>query len=247
MPARGQEVCLGDIVSVSFFDTLNPNQIETVTFKAKSGITTSNPTQFLITLTGMANHNETIRFNDTVPIIKDVLVEPAYIDYEISLEYTSPIVKNEEKAIDVRIASSMGRFYDHLRLIAEVTEPSGATMRLLGIDNEGLEHDVILSGWGPAAGFGLGGAVNEVYHFKGIFSEDGDYVLTLKLIDRDDSDKVIASKTTTIKVGNEVMGVGGSEELPSELPKTGMNFSLYLVISIFSILAVYTVANRKNY
>jgi len=114
----------GSMVSISFFDTLNPATAENVTFTAKSGITTSNPTQFLITLTGMANPDDTVRFNDTVPIIKDVVVEPAYVNYEIFVEYSGPIVKDEEKAIDVRIKSSMGRYYDHLRLIAEVKTPA---------------------------------------------------------------------------------------------------------------------------
>jgi len=119
-------------------------------------------------------------------------------------------------------------------------------MQLLGIDSNSLEHDVILSGWGEAAGFGLGGNVNEVYNFKGIFSENGDYELTLKLIDRDEQDKVIASKTTTIKVGSVQEGIGGQEDLPKELPKTGMNISLYLVISAFLILAGYTVISKKH-
>ena len=241
--SRGATSISGSILSISFFDTVNPATTETVTFIAKPGITTSNPTEFLITLTGMANPTDTIRYNDTTPIVKDILVEPPYVDYKISVEYTEPILRNEEHPIDVRISSTMGRYYDHLRLIAEVTKPSGGTMKLLGIDSASVEHDVILSGWGDPTGFGLGGTVNVLYNFRGIFSEDGEYILTLKLIDKDAQDTVISSTTKTITVGNVI--TKKQEEIPKELPKTGINMYVYLLFSAFVILAVYRAVNKK--
>lgn len=161
-----------DTVTVSFFDAQNARSTETVKFRAKSGITSSNPSQFLVTLTGMANADETIIYNDTTPNVKDILVEPKYSNYDITVSYAEPLVKDKENDIDVKISSSLGRNYDHLRLLAEVTEPDGANMQLLGTDNAQLEHNVIQNGWGDAAGFGLGGTVNETYNFRGVFSKD---------------------------------------------------------------------------
>lgn len=71
----------------------------------------------------------------------------------------------------------------------------------------------------------------------------GNYELTLKLIDRDDSDKVIASKTTTIKVG-EVEEA--EEDLPKELPKTGTNIYIPLVTISIVILGAYIFLNKKH-
>ena len=233
----------GDIATVFFTDMTggsNPNSGMSITFRAKSGITTSNPTQFLITATGMVNPDGSVLYDDIgVPIIKDVLVEPEYSNYSINVEYTEPILKNEEKPIKINISSPIGRYYEHLRLVAEVTKPTGAIVKLMGIDSASLEHDVILSGWGNPAGFGLGGAVNESYNFRGIFSEDGEYTVTLNLIDRDDSDKIIANKVVTFKVG-QVLTINEKpkEELPKELPQTGTYLNLYSVAGIAGVICL---------
>lgn len=125
----------GDIVTAYFFDSTggsSPNSSMTVTFKAKSGITTSNPTQFSITADGLASPTGADTYSDiTMPIVKDILVEPAYENYTISISHNPTILKNEETPIIVTISSAMGRYYDHLRLLAEVTTPNGATMQLL--------------------------------------------------------------------------------------------------------------------
>jgi len=251
----------GDTVTAFFTDLTGgsaPSSSMSVTFKAKTGITTSNPTQFLITATGMANPDGSVQFEDiTTPITKDITVEPAYVDYNITVEYTEPIIKDEEHPINVRISSTMGRYYDHLRLIAEVTKPDNSTFQLFGTDAADLEHDVILSGWGDPAGFGLGGTVNQVYNFRGVFSEDGEYTLTLKLIDRDSSDAVIASKTATFRVGevvSEIEETEISEEqqqeqqevLPTTHPKTGIN--MYLPFSAVALvsLAAYSFVSKKH-
>ncbi|MCL2354948.1 MAG: hypothetical protein FWC68_03615, partial [Oscillospiraceae bacterium] len=192
----------GDTVTVVFYDASNPATVMSVTFRAKSNITTSNPTQFMITANGLANPDASVIFdNITVPIVRDVLVEPAYVNYTIAIEHEGRLEREIENPINVRITSPMGRYYDHLRLVAEVTTPNDATFRLLGTDSADLEHDVILSGWGEPAGFGLGGNVNVLYQFRGIFSENGEYALTLNLIDRDNSDAVIATTTRTLTVG----------------------------------------------
>jgi hypothetical protein len=235
----------GTTATAVFFDNTggsNPASGMTMTFMAKTGIATSNPTQFSIQAVGLSDPTGVTNFDDIlVPIVKDVLVEPAYIDYNISINYTGDVIKNEEKPIDVTISSTVGRYYDHLRLIAEVVTPGNATMQLLGKDSSQVEHDVILSGWGEATGFGLGGDVDETYHFRGLFSEDGEYVLTLKLIDRDDSDAVIASGTKTIKVGVPVV-----EELPKEMPKTGIN--MYVIATAIAAILIlgYIAINQKS-
>ena len=246
----------GDKVTAYFFDGTGgtaPSSAMSLTFKAKTGLTSSNPTQFLITATGIANADASVTFDDiTTPIVKDVLVEPPYENYAIAINYTGDIEKNVEKPIDVVITSALGRNYDHLRLVATLTKPStAAVMQLKGTDASSLEHDVIQSGWGDPAGYALGGAaVNETYNFRGLFNEDGEYVLTLNLIDRDDSDKVIATVSKTITVGQPVVAPEPepieTQEPETVLPKTGMNIYVYLTALLAITVVSYAIVNKKH-
>ncbi|MCL2341834.1 MAG: cohesin domain-containing protein [Firmicutes bacterium] len=219
----------------------NPSSVMTVTFTAKA-VTASNPTQFSITASGLGSPDAKILYDDiTTPIVKDVLVEPAYDPYVIAVSQPANIEANKETPIDVTISSAMGRNYDHLRLVAQVTTPAGATMKLLGTNSSGVESDVILSGWGdPVTGFALGGgAVNQLYNFRGLFSANGTYTLKLDLIDRDHSDAVVATKTVTFTVGPIAAK-------PTKLPKTGSSFYLYAGVILVVLIIAYATVNRRD-
>ena len=142
---------LSDKVRVVFHDSSggsNPRTDMSVTFKAKEGITTSNPTEFMVTAEGMANADASVTYDDIlVPIVKNVTVEPEYVDYTFDLQYTNPVMKEKETEIVLSYSSPMGRYYEHARLIAEAATPSGASVTLVGTDEAQLKHDLIQSGW----------------------------------------------------------------------------------------------------
>lgn len=195
-------------VNVVFHDTTGgtaPRNNMSLTFRAKSDITTSNPTQFIITAEGLANADASVIFDDiTTPIVKNVTVEPQYVDYKIKFEYPDKIVKGKETEMKISYSSTMGRYYDHARLVAEATTPAGGTVKLLAKDQASVEYDIIQNGWGAAQGYGIGGKdVAQVLSVTGIFSEEGTYNIKLTLIDKDDSDKAIASTIATINVLDE--------------------------------------------
>lgn len=209
-----------DKVKVVYFDTTggtNPRRNMSVVFKAKENIITSNPTEFTVTATGLSNADASVTFDDiTMPIVKNVTVEPKYEDYTLKLDYTGNIVKEKEKEMTISYSSPMGRFYEHARLIAEAVKPDGASAKLLAIDDANLEHDIIQSGWGDAQGYKIGGKdVAQVLKTRGIFDKAGNYKITLKLIDRDDSDKVIAEKTFEFNVLEEENITKPEENNPS--------------------------------
>lgn len=161
-----------DKIKVVYYDSTggsNPRTNMSVTFKAKADITTSNPTEFTITAEGLANADASVTFDDiTIPIVKNVTVEPQYIDYTLKLEHTGDIIKEEKKEMTLSYSSPMGRYYEHARLIAEATTPAGANVKLLATDNAGLEHDIIESGWGDAQGYKIGGKdVSQVLSVRG--------------------------------------------------------------------------------
>jgi len=259
----------GTKLIVTFYDTTggtSPRSNMSATFKAKDGITTSNPTDFAITANGLANADASVNYDDiTTPIIKNVVVEPQYTDYNINLTYTGEIQKNTEKDMKLTISSPMGRYYDHVRLVADSQTPSGANVKLIASDNQQLQHDIIESGWGDASGYAIGGAnVNQTLDAKGIFSEDGKYTITLKLIDRDSSDAAIATKTFDIMVGTNTPAQtpeqtpeqkpdpeqkpssNDNTKEPEELPKTGYNELIIIVPMLLVLMIAYLKLNKKK-
>ena len=140
-----------------------------------------------------------------------------YEDYKIELNYTGEIQKNEEKDMELVISSSMGKNYEHTRIIAEAVTPDNETVKLLATDSQDLEHDMIQSGWGEIQGDSIGGKdVRKELKIRGLFSGAGNYQITFKLIDRDNSDAEIASETFHIAVLDEVINGGGNTQVPGE-------------------------------
>lgn len=238
----------------------SPRNSASVTFKAKEGIITTNPTDLSITLTGLGDPDANPIDDITVPIVKNLIVEPVYVDYDIALNYTGEIIPNEEKDMEIVISSSMGKAYEKTRIIAEVTTPTNESIKLLATDSQSLEHDIIQSGWGSADGDAIGGKdVVKKIAARGIFTGYGDYSITLKLINREDSDAVIVAKTFQIAVKEKTAEVvppaeepeppvaenKPQQEAPSTLPKTGN--TIYLsILPIVVILVVAYVSLRKK-
>lgn len=264
-----------DKVKVVFYDSsggTSPSQTMSVTFRAKADLETSNPTEFSITAEGLANPDASVTYDDiTTPIVKNVTVEPQYEDYKIELTYSGNIVKEEEKEMKLSYSSSMGRFYEHARLVAEVTKTAGGTVQLIGTDTSQLEHDIIQSGWGDAQGYKIGGKdVSQVLNVRAKFGEVGDYSITLKLIDRDNSDSVITQETfnftvldnTTITPPAEepttpeetpnvqepstTEEITKTEETPTTLPKTGTNIYAQIVITLIVLVSLCLIIRQRN-
>lgn len=266
-----------DKVIVTFYDTTggsSPRENMSITFRAKSGITTSNPTELTVTLEGLSNSDASVTYEDiTTPIVKNITVEPEYQDYVLNLEHSGEIVKEEEIPMTLSYSSTMGRYYEHARLIAESTTPTNATVKLLATDESDLEHDIIQSGWGDAQGFEIGGAnVAQVLQTRAVFSDAGDYTITLKLIDRDNSDQIISSETFSFTVLDEATTVTPSDETteeeittqeeettiseetteditettPETLPKTGSNIYAPIIVALSVCISLCVYYNSKK-
>ena len=258
----------GTRVRVTFYDStggISPRTNMTITFKAKEGIITSNPTDLSVTAEGLANADASQEYDDIgVPIVKNIVVEPIYQDYDIELTYTGDVIENVEKEMTLRISSALGKNYEHARIIAEATTPSGGQVTLKGTDEQQLEHDIIQSGWGDASGYEIGGQnVEKVLSLRGLFTKAGAYTVKIILIDRDSSDAEIVSKTFSITALAEQTGDTSDEEnipaeeentrqneqtenLPQTLPKTGRNIFIPIVVVIIAVTSIIAVIKRKN-
>ena len=146
-------------------------------------------------------------------------------------------------------------------------------MKLLATDDAQLEHDSIQSGWGDAQGDAIGGKdVAKELALRGIFSDAGNYSITFKLINRDDSDAVIASKTVEVTVketatttttddetgettkpnGNNQTSQGTTSQTtdetktPTKMPQTGNTVYGYLLPIIMVLAIAYFTLKKKN-
>ena len=274
-----------DKVRVVFHDSsggTNARNNMSVIFKAKEDITTSNPTELSVTAEGLANGDASVTYDDiTTPIVKNLTVEPQYEDYTFNLSNTENLVINKENEMTLSYSSPMGRYYEHARLIAEATTPQDGTVQILATDSSSLEHDIIQSGWGDAQGYKIGGKdVLQELQVRGLFSKAGDYKITFKLIDRDNSDTVIAEKTFNLTAVEQTTGqnptpenpgettpdvtpedtpnneeegtinkedqTNNTQEMPTQLPKTGTNSYLPVIALLTTLTATIIYINRKK-
>ncbi len=269
----------GTRIRVYYFDSsggTNPRESMSITFKAKTDLITTNPTDISITAEGLANNDASEEYDDiTIPIVKNLTIEPDYKDYEINLNYDGQIVEEEEKQVKLTIQSALGKSYDHARLIAKVQTTTGGTVTLKGTDEQMVEHEIIQSGWGDASGYKIGGKdVNQTLQLTALFTKAGEYTITFELIDRDSADSVIASKDVTVNVQSKATTPSTpepeepevtpptseeetpttpetskpeQEETPTTLPKTGTE-NMYSIISLLIILlsTVYIMQKRKD-
>ncbi len=255
----------GDKVIVTFHDAsggTNPRENMSITFKAKDDLTTSNSTELTVTATGLSNPDASVDYDDiTVAKVKNITVEPEYQDYTINLEHTGDIIYRQEKDMKLTYSSAMGRYYDHARLIGSATTPTGANVTLTGLNvDDNVEQDIIQSGWGDPQGYAIGGKdFSQVLNLKALFTEPGDYTVTLQLIDRDTSDAVIAERDFAFTVLEHAQEItppteetpdNKPEEKPAEkpatLPKTGQNIYVPMSILLIALTAVAIVYNKKN-
>lgn len=195
----GTAVNTFDKIIMSYGDTEMPVEARgsvSVTFRAKSSLTTTNPTNFVVTSDNMKNADGSMIYDPiTTGFTKDLIVEPEYEDYEIKLTHIDTIVKGKPIDMILSYSSAMGRPYAHARLVAEVAT-SGGTAQLLGTDQSDSEHDIIQDGWGAVEGYEIGGkGITQELHVRAIFSDIGDYTITLKLIDKENGDTVIAQRS----------------------------------------------------
>lgn len=268
----------GTRVRVVFYDSTggtNPKNSMRITFKAKEGIITSNPTDLAVTAEGLSNPDASESYDDiTIALEKNIVVEPRYEDYKFDLTYTGGPIVNSEKEMVLSLTSSMGKNYDHARIIAEAVTPDGGNVQLKGTDETQTEYDLIDNGWGDPSGYKIGGQnVNKVLNLRGIFDKAGEYTITFKLIDRDSSDAVVAENSFKIAVTdiettppeeetqtpengaegttgeeNNTQVNNGEENLPAQLPKTGMNIYIPIVVVLIAIIStsLYMIMKKRK-
>ena len=263
----GTENDNGTRVRVTYYDSAggtNPRSNMSVTFKAKESITTTNPTNFSVTGEGLANSDASQEYDDiTNAIEKEVTVEPNYVDYKLSLDYGGKIVENEAKELKLLTTSSMGKNYDNVMLKAEITsKPENSNVKLTAIDGSSQEVDILQNGYGSTTGYSIGGKnVKHELTMTGTFDKLGEYKIKFSMQDKDSSNQVIVEKEFSINVADKDTAINeeqnnneenisnnsnnSEENLPEELPKTGMTRYAYILAVLSVLVTGYVIT--KNY
>ena len=212
----GDAIDQGNIVELKFSKKENDYSKDHISliFKAKNDITTSNPTNFAVTGKNfkIENSDEYVDNMDS-SISKEVLVEPEYEDYVINLDYEAEeIIANKETNMQISITSNIGRYYEKAKLFAKVT-PTDSTSRMIAINEEDKkEYDLFKTFW-KDDGYKIGGKdVTQVLNVTTMFEKSGEYSVTLNLVDGENNDNIIVSKTVNLLV-NENLEDGNSNNI----------------------------------
>lgn len=187
------------------------------------------------------------------------IVSPVFAadEYSFDLQYTGTITKNIQKDANVLLIGENGPLYATVRIKVDISGP--ATPVLLATDSLGTEIDIAQEGfWGPPSGFPIQGDFTNTTPIKATFPEEGNYTITLSLIDLANANAVITSKTIDIEVfedvppaNNNVIGNAVSENnMIEELPKTGISvveYTMYIIaiVLVISIVGIYLNRRRK--
>lgn len=233
----------GDKVTVEYSELTTTKDDTKITFKAKEGLKTSNPTNFTVTGTNLKSESGTTSYDDiSSGKVETVTVEPIYTDYTLSLEPKTDIIEGKETDFILTYSSAMGRPYAKARLEGEIKKaPDEGTAKLEGFSTQdNAKFDIIDDGWGNAQGYAIGGEdISQELNLKGTFSKAGEYTVTLRLVDREKSDETIVEKDFDFIV-KPTEKIETQEEMPEELPKTGKN--IFLVAIIAFLIAIVSVA-----
>lgn len=171
-----------------------------------------------------------------MPVVK------AANEYDFELNYTGDIIINEEKEATVILRGTDATPHTKVRIKVDVTGP--ATPKIMATDSSGVEHDIAQLGyWGPDTGFAVGGTFENKTPIKATFSAAGTYTIKLSLINLEDNNAVITTKTETIEVledksntQNEVNNT--INNTIEKLPQTGTSVAEYIIYAGIIITVV---------
>lgn len=167
------------------------------------------------------------------------------VHFDIS--YEGEVKVNEEKSTLIILAGQNTPTHSNVRVKVEIEGPEKP--KLLAKDSLGTEIDIAKEGyWGPQEGFPITGNFSNETPVKATFTKAGSYTITLKLLDVKNGNDILAEKSVTIQVkenvpiANEIANTITNEivnEPTSELPKTGTSLVEYVIYAVVLIAIIY--------
>lgn len=179
-------------------------------------------------------------------------------EFSFELTYTGDVVKDEEKDATVVLKGTNAPTYTNVRIKVDISGP--ATPTIYAYDSLGTKIDIAQIGyWGPASGFAVAGTFENTTPIQATFPKEGEYTITLALIDIANNNNVITSKVITLNIednlvdneeNNTVENTTNetNESNVTEIPKTGTSVGEYAIMCAV-VLAIcyvgYFIYKRK--
>ena len=163
------------------------------------------------------------------------------IHFDIS--YEGKVKVNEEKSALIILAGENTPVHTNVRVKVDIEGP--ATPKLLATDSLGTEIDIAEWGyWGPESGFAIAGTFSNETPVKATFTEAGSYTITLKLLDVQNGNDILAEKSVTIQVKENEPAVNEItneivNEPTSQLPQTGTSLTEYAIYAVVLFAVIY--------
>lgn len=174
-------------------------------------------------------------------------------ELEFELNYTGDIILNQTKGATVILRGTNATTYAKVRVNVEVTGPS--TPKIIATDSLNQEIDIAQTGyWGPEDGFPVSGTFENETPVKVTFDEVGKYSIKLTLVNMENSQSEIISKTFDVEVledettVNEVVENTEANNTIEKLPQTGTSITeiiIYAAVILALVALVYFRVIRK--
>ena len=183
-----------------------------------------------------------------------------YAESQLAIEvsYDGNVVKNEAKNANIVLAGTDATLHSKVRIKVTITGP--ATPTLMATDSEQHEIDIAEVGyWGPEQGFAIQGTFQNTTPVRATFPKAGDYTIKIDLIDLEQDNAVLVTKTVSITVLDEspvtniiqntaTNATTNTVQNVQQLPKTGasvVDYGIYFAIGVVIIYCVY-ILNKKR-
>ena len=176
-------------------------------------------------------------------------------EYTFDLEYQGRIEAGVEKDASVTLTGVDGTLHSKVRIKVDISGP--ATPTIYAYDSNGTKFDIAEIGyWGPPDGFAVQGSFTNRTPVKATFPKAGEYNITLSLIDLENANNVITTKTIKVEV-SDVEQAAPTENIIQneienntieEIPKTGLSYGEMstLLVSIIAVGVIgYMVYQKK--
>ena len=118
--------------------------------------------------------------------------------YQFQVEDVSQVNVNQQTNIDVTLKATEIRSEGYDKVLIRVDVTNKDNLELKATDTQSQEWDVAQVGyWGPPDGFAITKDYDVTTEFRVTAKAEGAYTVTLNLVDLDNNDAVLATKTIT--------------------------------------------------
>lgn len=123
--------------------------------------------------------------------------------YKFVTDNVSQVTVNQQKNVGVTLKADEVRELGYDKVLIKVDVSDKANLELKATDTQGHEWDVVQVGyWGPPDGFEIANDYEVTTTFKVTVTQEGDFSVKLDLVDLENNDAVITTKTIDFSAVN---------------------------------------------